>query len=100
MGAVNKVLTATPDARASLVKGSPTFWNAASYVYQRWKADQERKKTEGIPAAPAVDTGGADTGLNVDTSATKRKRGLKGRRGLMIGSGSSSGGTTGTGLNI
>ena len=44
MGAVNKVLTATPDARASLVKGSPTFWNAASYVYQKWKADQERKK--------------------------------------------------------
>lgn len=100
MGNIHKVLTATPDARASLVKGSPTFWNAASYVYQRWKADQERKKTEGIPAAAAVDTSGADTGLNVDSSITKRRKNLKGRRGLMIGSGGSTGGTTGTGLNI
>lgn len=100
MGAVNRVLSTPPNANGSLRKGSPTFWGAASYVYQKWKADQERKKGEGIPAAPAIDTSGADLGLNIDSTATKRKKGLKGRRGLMIGSGGSAGGTTGTGLNI
>lgn len=98
MGNVRKELTAPTNS--SLVKGSPTFWNAAHYAYQQWRAENERKKTEGIPAAAAVDTSDADTGLNVDSSATKRRKNLKGRRGLMIGSGGSTGGTTGTGLNI
>ena len=97
MGAVNKGLTATPDARASLVKGSPTFWNAASYVYQKLKADQERKKGEGIPAAPAPNTGAEDLGLSMDTGATKRRRG---RRSFMIGSGSATGGGTSTGIGL
>lgn len=51
-------------------------------------------------AAPAVDSSAGSAGLNVDSGATKRKR-LKGRRGLMIGSGNPTGGiTTGVGLNI
>ena len=69
-------------------------------VYQAVKEDNERKAGAGIPAAPAIDTSGADTGLSLDSSTTKRKKGLKGRRGLMISSGGSTGGTTGTGLNI
>ena len=91
MRAVNKVLTATPNAHASLV--------AASYVYQKWKADQERKKGEGIPAAPASNTGAEDLGLSMDTSATKRRRG---RKSLWIGSGSGSatGGGTSTGMGL
>lgn len=69
--------------------------------YWRQKIQQhEYERTAGIPAAAAIDTSGADTGLNVDSSTTKRKKSLKGRRGLMIGSGGSTGGTTGTGLNI
>lgn len=51
-------------------------------------------------AAPAVDSSGGSAGLNVETGQTSRKR-LKGRRGLMIGSGNPTGGTTtGVGLNI
>lgn len=56
--------------------------------------------SSGSPAAPAVDSSAGSAGLNVDSGATKRKR-LKGRRGLMVGSGNPTGGTTtGVGLNI
>lgn len=56
--------------------------------------------TAGSPAAPAVDSSAGSAGLNVDSGATKRKH-LKGRRSLMIGSGNPTGGiTTGVGLNI
>ena len=71
--------------------------------FAKWRESNERAKGEGIPAAAAPDTGDADTGLNISSSSTKRKKGLKGKRGLMIGSGGSggsTGGTTGTGLNI
>lgn len=68
--------------------------------FKKWREMHEREKGEGIPAAAAPDTGDADTGLNISSSFTQRKKGLKGKRGLMIGSGGSTGGTTGTGLNI
>lgn len=68
--------------------------------FAKWRESIEREKGAGIPAAAATDTGDVDTGLSLDSSTTKRKKGLKGRRGLMIGSGGSTGGTTGTGLNI
>lgn len=56
--------------------------------------------SSGSPAAPAVDSSAGSAGLNVDSGATKRKH-LKGRRSLMIGSGNPTGGiTTGVGLNI
>ena len=67
---------------------------------KKWIERKERAKGEGIPAAAAPDTGDADTGLNISSSLTQRKKGLKGKRGLMIGSGGSTGGSTGTGLNI
>ena len=69
--------------------------------FAEWRESHEREKGEGIPAAAAPDTGYADTGLNISSSSTKRKKGLKGKRGLMIGyTGGSTGGTTGIGLNI
>ena len=68
--------------------------------FQKWRESNERAKGEGIPAAAAPDTGDADTGLNISSSSTQRKKRLKGKRGLMIGYGGSTGGTTGTGLNI
>lgn len=63
------------------------------------KQIRKEKKGEGIPATTPA-TGAEDLGLNMDTSATKRKRGFRTKRGLMIGSGSSSGTTTGVGLNL
>lgn len=68
--------------------------------FAKWKESNERARGEGIPAAAAPDTGDADTGLSMSSSVTQRKKGLKGRRGLMISYNSSTGATTGTGLNI
>lgn len=58
-----------------------------------------------IQAQPGAAAAPADTTLNdtnVDTDATKRKKKAMGKKSLMIGTGSdsSSGGTTGTGLNL
>lgn len=61
------------------------------------KQIRKEKKGEGIPAAPASNTGAEDLGLSMDTSATKRRRG---RRSFMIGSGSATGGGTSTGMGL
>lgn len=79
---------------------NPGFRKLVELAAPRFIELQERRKGEGKPAAPAIDTGGADTGLSMESSVTQRKKGLKGRRGLMIGSSGSTGGTTGTGLNV
>lgn len=99
MGAVNKVLSTPLDPHAHLTKGSPEFWGAASYVYQRWKADQERKAGAGIPAATPA-TGNEDLGLSMDSSVTKRAKKMRGKKSILIGSGASTGQTTGVGLNL
>lgn len=73
--------------------------NKGKEVFAVWKASQERKRGEGIPAATPA-TGGEDLGLNMDSSVTKRQKRMRGRRGLLIGSGASGGQTTGIGLNL
>lgn len=62
-------------------------------------ARKERERGEGIPAATPA-TGAEDLGLSMDSSVTKRPKRMRGRKGLMIGSGSSGGQTTGIGLNL
>lgn len=73
--------------------------NKGQEFFARWQASQERKRGEGIPAATPA-TGGEDLGLNMDSSVTKRQKRMRGRRGLLIGSGASGGQTTGIGLNL
>ena len=63
------------------------------------KRIRKEKKGEGIPAATPA-TGAEDLGLSMDSSVTKRPKRMRGRKGLMIGSGSSGGQTTGIGLNL
>ena len=73
-------------------------------MFQKKYGVHVRPNPNASPAAAAPDVGDVDTGLSMDSSTTKRKKGLKGKRGLMIGfggsTGGSTGGTTGTGLNI
>lgn len=73
--------------------------NKGQEFFARLQASQERKRGEGIPAATPA-TGGEDLGLNMDSSVTKRQKRMRGRRGLLIGSGASGGQTTGIGLNL
>lgn len=94
MGAISAVMN-----NPSSVK-NPAMRKLVEIAAPKFKEIQERRKGEGIPAAAASDTSGADTGLNVDSSTTKRRKNLRGRRGLMIGAGGYTGGTTGTGLNV
>lgn len=64
------------------------------------KGKMNNSSSSSSSGSPAVDSSAGSAGLNVDSGATKRKH-LKGRRSLMIGSGNPTGGiTTGVGLNI